>query len=588
MKIVVSSLSSAARRRQRRGALSFLGLACAWLCLSGEAVAQSLEDHFTNRVTFTSATGDLTANNSSATIDPGEPLHGGKRGGHSMWVSWVAPTNCIVRFQTGGSDFDTVLAAYRFRDPGDTTFEQLQLVASEDDSEGFGHGSRVEFGATAGHRYEIAVDGYFGATGTVVLRWRIDAISVAPPVILSIPADRAVQLNEAVELAVTLTNLGTADLRWYFNGGGLDAFTTNLVVASFQTTNVGRYQLRVRVDGQQFYTPPTEVQINTDGATNALARDKTFDALVDGLLLGGGEFRAASGPVFSAAAAGVSRGYNGSQVFNTAYATPDPSEPNHCSLNGGASYWYAYQPPADGTLVLDTIGSSFDTFIAAYTFNPPLTSYADLIPLTCDNDSAGTDGAARLEFAAPRNRQFLLVLDGVNGARGIARLNYMLDTNRLPVVPTLLQSPSPGNMASGLSVILQPAVTGSPPLHFVWHKGTNLLAGETNGFLQFVNITPAHSGEYHATIFSHVGEPLDVLMPLNVVIPPQIQLTPQADRSMVLSFPGIAGQRYVVEQTDALDHPWQPWTNSYSGDGSLIVLTNIFINSNAFLRVRIE
>lgn len=103
-----------------------------------------------------------------------------------------------------------------------------------------------------------------------------------------------------------------------------------------------------------------------------------------------------------------------------------------------------------------------------------------------------------------------------------------------------------------------------------------------------MNITPAHSGEYHATIFSHVGEPLDVLMPLNVVIPPLIQLTPQADRLMVLSFPGIAGQRYVVEQTDALDHPWQPWTNSYSGDGSLIVLTNIFINSNTFLRVRIK
>ena len=88
------------------------------------------------------------------------------------------------------------------------------------------------------------------------------------------------------------------------------------------------------MDGQQFYTPPTEVQINTDGATNALARDKTFDALVDGLLLSGGGFRLAVGPLFSAAGAGVSRGYNGSQVFNTTYATPDPTEPNHCGLNG--------------------------------------------------------------------------------------------------------------------------------------------------------------------------------------------------------------------------------------------------------------
>jgi len=582
-------MGKTAWRRQWRSTLGFLGLVCAWLCWSGVAVAQSLEDHFASRVTFTSAEGDLTTNNSAATIEPGEPLHGGKRGGHSMWISWVAPTNCIVRFQTGGSDFDTVLAAYRFRAPGDSTFDQFQLVASEDDSEGFGNSSKVEFGATAGHRYEIAVDGYYGATGKVDLRWRIDEINVAPPVVISIPADRAVQLGETVQLTVTLTNLGAADLRWYFNGVGLDAFTTNLVVADFQATNVGRYQLRVRVDGQQFYTPPTEVQINTDGATNTLARDKTFDALEDGLLQsGGGGFRAASGPVFSTAAAGVSRGYNGSQVFNTTYATPDPTEPNHCGLNGSASYWYAYQPPADGTLVLDTIGSSFDTFIAAYTFNPPLTSYADLIPLICDNDSAGTNGAARLEFAAPKNRQFLVVLDGINGARGIARLNYRLDTNRPPIAPTLVQSPSPGNVAAGLNVMLQPALAGSPPLHFIWHKGTNLLTGETNGFLQLVNVTPAHSGEYHATIFSHVGGPLEVLMPLRVLVPPRMQFGAQSGGSMVLSFSGVSGQRYVVEQTDALDHPWQPWTNSYSGDGSPIVWTNSFGFSNAFLRVRIE
>lgn len=552
-------------------------------------MAQSLQDDFTNRVTFTGATGDLTANNSNASIEPGEPLHGGKRGGHSMWISWVAPTNCIVRFQTGGSEFDTVLAAYRFPDPGDSAFEDLQLVASEDDSEGLGHSSKVEFGATAGHRYEIAVDGYYGAKGRVNLRWRIDEIGVAPPVILSVPADRAVQPGDTVELAVTLTNLGSADLRWYFNGEGLDAFDTNLFIADFQAANVGRYQLRVRVDGQQFYTPPTEVQINTDGATYALARDKTFDALVDGFLLGGGAgFSAASGPLLSAASAGVSRGYNGSQVFNTTYAVSDPAEPNHCGLDGSASYWYAYQPPADGTLVLDTIGSSFDTFIAAYTFIPPLTGYTDLIPLTCDNNSVGTNGAARMEFAAPKNRQFLVVLDGINGARGIARLNYLLDTNRPPIPPTLSQAPSFGNVASGLNVMLQPAITGSPPLHFAWSKGTNLLIGETNRFLQLLNVAPAHSGEYHATVSSHVGGPLEVLMSLRVVVPPQLQFATQPDGSMALSFPGVAGQRYVVEQTDALDHPWLQWTNCFMGDGSSITLMNLFGDSNTFIRVRIE
>ena len=189
MNAVVSMFIDAAHRQQWRKMARFLILACTGLSLGGAVGAQTLEDIFTNRVTFTNVIGDLVANNSAATIEPDEPLHGGKRGGHSLWISWVAPTNCVVKFKTEGSRFDTLLAAYRFRDPGDTTLDQLQLVSSADDSEGLERESKIEFGATVGHRYEIAVDGYFGATGNLELQWELEIINVAPPVILRIPAD---------------------------------------------------------------------------------------------------------------------------------------------------------------------------------------------------------------------------------------------------------------------------------------------------------------------------------------------------------------------------------------------------------------
>ncbi|HXG48031.1 MAG TPA: immunoglobulin domain-containing protein, partial [Methylomirabilota bacterium] len=285
---------------------------------------------------------------------------------------------------------------------------------------------------------------------------------------------------------------------------------------------------------------------------------------------------------------GVSRGYNGSQVFNTAYAAADPTEPNHCDLNGGASYWYAYQPPADGTLILDTVGSSYDTFIAAYTFDPPYSSYADLIPVACDDNGAGTNGAARLEVAAPQWRQFLVVVDGVNGARGTVHLNYRLDTNRPPVPPTLMQAPTPSRVAVGQDVTLQPMVSGSPPLRFTWRKDDRPLPDATNRVLWLQSVAPEHSGTYLVSVFNHVGGPLEVPMSLRVLVPPQLQCQRLPDGSELLWFISTAGQNYRVERADTLDGSWRMEPALYPGDGSVITLTNGTSNTAQFFRLRVE
>lgn len=102
--------------------------------------------------------------NGRATREPGEPLHAGNMGGHSLWFAWTPSTGGSTRIDTIGSGFDTLLAVYT----GDG-LENLVLVAADDDGAGAAGASQVTFDAQAGVTYRIAVDGYNGAVGMVTL-----------------------------------------------------------------------------------------------------------------------------------------------------------------------------------------------------------------------------------------------------------------------------------------------------------------------------------------------------------------------------------------------------------------------------------
>jgi hypothetical protein len=80
-----------------------------------------------------------------------------------VWWTWTAPANGRVTINTVGSVFDTLLAVYTGQSLG-----ALASVASDDQSGG-NNTSRVVFQVVAGTTYQIAVDGYNGATGQVEL-----------------------------------------------------------------------------------------------------------------------------------------------------------------------------------------------------------------------------------------------------------------------------------------------------------------------------------------------------------------------------------------------------------------------------------
>ncbi len=121
-------------------------------------------DNFANRQTITGSTISVIGSNASATRETGEPNVAGVSGGKSIWYAWRAPTSGTVSLSTAGSSFDTTLGVYT-----GTAVRSLRLVTSNDD-ENYAGGiltSKATFSAVAGTTYQILVDGYGGASGSV-------------------------------------------------------------------------------------------------------------------------------------------------------------------------------------------------------------------------------------------------------------------------------------------------------------------------------------------------------------------------------------------------------------------------------------
>jgi FG-GAP-like repeat/Dockerin type I domain len=122
-------------------------------------------DNLANAIVLTGSSVMTTGTNALATKEPFEPDHANNAGGASVWWTWTAPAYGTVTISTAGSNFDTLLAAYRGGD-----IASLARVASNDDNPNSGDTtSIIRFKAIAGTTYDIAVDGYDGATGNISL-----------------------------------------------------------------------------------------------------------------------------------------------------------------------------------------------------------------------------------------------------------------------------------------------------------------------------------------------------------------------------------------------------------------------------------
>lgn len=138
--------------------------------LAAPPIIAPANDNFANRIRLTGRQVTTSGSNVNASKETGEPNHGGRSGGKSVWWEWVADRSGRVTVSTSGSSFDTILGVYT-----GSTVAALTTVAGNDDCDSNHDGtgdslqSCLTFNAVAGRTYSIAVDGYLAASGTIQL-----------------------------------------------------------------------------------------------------------------------------------------------------------------------------------------------------------------------------------------------------------------------------------------------------------------------------------------------------------------------------------------------------------------------------------
>ena len=544
------------------------------LLASQNGSAQTFSDMFAGRQLLTNTNFTVTGSNTNATVEPGEPLHAGKVGGHSVWISWQAPADGLVTVSTAGSTFDTLLAVYTTESESDhPSVRSLEQDVADDDYGGLVT-SAVQFGANSNSIYEIAVDGFNGAVGDITLQLAFTSAAGLQPTILNYSGDQALQLGAPLLLTVYLVPSLDLQFQWYLNGHPVagqddDSVNPTLVIPSLQRTNLGFYSLRFELNDDSFFSSAIEVQVNSEGQKHVLARNKIADAAQSRLV------------------GGVTLGYNGTQIFNTTNAVVDTNAPLICGVAPGPAYWFAYQAPTNGIISVDTTNSAFPTLLAAFTYTGILNDYTDLVSVACDNNGGGTGtNFSNVQFAVTAGQNYFIVVGGVNGARGIVHLNYSLAATPETVPPVLTSQPQSLVVAQRTAVTLNVTAGGTAPLAYQWWKNNAPMSQQTNATLLIRSPQSRDTGIYSVVITNFVGAVTSAPASFSVVSASMISFDSTAT-NLVTAFPAVRGLQYAVDSAASLAAgSWANFTNVFPDYGGMIWLTNAITDSNGmFIRV---
>ena len=510
-------------------------------------------DNFVDRVSRVAPSGAVSGTNLFATREPGEPNHAGQPGGRSVWYSWTALVSGVATFNTVGSTFDTLLAVYT-----GTVVSNLTAVASDDDSGGF-FTSAVTFNAVAGTQYQIAIDGFGGAAGTYILSWTLLPGVEPIPVITSQPLSQTVVPGANVTFTVAANG---AFYQWLFNGAPINGATgPSLTRSKVQSADAGAYVVRVSNNsGRSILSSPAILELARLPAS--LSQDKFEDLFVNAGSGNGGPFGGPGGKLpLSSAANGpgtVTAGTLNSQILNNINSTTEAGEPNHCGVIGGASRWVKLTAGSDGIFVIDTIGSTFDTVLAVYTGTNLLT----LNLVTCDNNGAPDGIRSLVRFNATNRVDYLVAVDGVNGAQGTIQLNWGLG-----IPPTYAQPPTNVLAPLGGSVTLNAqSATGIPTPSFQWLASGSILLGANNSTMTLNNIQLADAGPYSVVLSNFTGSATGMVANVTVVVPLDLMLTKvQTNGISEFRLTGTASHGFVLQASTNLAN-WLPlFTNPTPG-----------------------
>lgn len=441
-----------------------------------------------------------TGTNANSSEETGEPKHAGLGAGRSVWWSWTSPVSGIVTITTAGSGFDTILAVYT----GDAV-GALTWVGANNNALGTAQ-SVVDFVATAGTTYRIAVDSRSRAMGSVVLHLPISAL----PLPTNDNFANAVVLAGS-NVAVTGSNLTatkeTGEPNHAANPGAGSVWWTWTAPASgamYLSTSGSDFDTLLAVYTGESVSELTEIASNDEAAsdnTSALTfsavAGTTYRIAVDGWYGSRGIVRLGLGPTTppandNFANAQALSGETGSVTGTNRYATGETGEPTHVNANGTAtSVWYSWTASANGYEQFDTVGSSFNTVLAVYSGNV-LTSLTPVV--SDDNSGGGTASLAVIPAVAGTTYRIAVGDSAYNRLGGDIVLNHgviaapQIDTQPASTTGTIGGTASFAVTASGTA------------LRFQWYHNGAAIAGATGTTLSLTNLQLDDGGTYTVVV----------------------------------------------------------------------------------------
>ena len=316
-----------------------------------------------------------------ATTEPGEPSPPCAPDGRStVWYSFTPAADVTIAADTVGSNFNTVLAAFTGSD-----FATLQLVGCQ------AFGNRLVLDLTAGTTYYFQVGGLFGETGNLV--FNVEAVvRPANDDFANATSIASLPFTDSLSTGAASTELDEPAPSCAPSGGSVWYSFTPAVDTYVEANTAGSN-----------YDTTLSVYTGARGALTQIACNDDFYGLQSRVLVQlsagttyyfqlGGFFGQTGNLVFNVAVVAFvvpanDNFANATRIASLPFtdslsivgATTEPGEPPPPCAPVGGTVWYSFTPAADVSIAADTLGSNFNTVLAAFTGS----DFATLQPVGC-------------------------------------------------------------------------------------------------------------------------------------------------------------------------------------------------------------
>jgi hypothetical protein len=303
------------------------GLIVVVMLCCNQISAQSIPDHFADRLLLVGDYVEAGANNITASSESGEPDHAGLSAGASLWWTWTAPATGWVTLCTTQSSFAPCFGVYR-----GSAITNLQSVGANSLRCNGGLDPSVSqteiIPVHGGETYQLVFDSVRPSDEFPYLNLNTNrgdirfSLALSTLEILS-PTNGETFFTNSVSV-MWLKGSQTGDVQYYsleLDGSLVPGSERNVPNSPWLLTNItqGAHILRAReheVGGRVRYSPTIQMHVRPE---NDLFAEAT-----------------------------VLTGTNFSVMGNTYYATTELDEPTHPAGDDGFSVWYRWTALADG------------------------------------------------------------------------------------------------------------------------------------------------------------------------------------------------------------------------------------------------